>query len=216
MSKQLSLVMIAPAIALVVVTVWFFGFSDGRFSFLDGQDILSLTGEIVSTGQTDTLSGNIIGYSDEGDTLEDIGLGDAYTSPWFADIDMVAGKRVEIYPQTDGSYVRQKQCRVDTWENTLSISTTDTTPSKKSLRYIRFMAHTAEEYRIQDFRYDGDDGAMFVIDMIDEDADDAVKQSATISRKSPDLIEVIRGDEHHRYIIEALDEDYKVLECAKE
>ena len=94
MSKQLSLVMIAPAIAVVVVAVWFFGFSDGRFSFLDGQDILSLTGEMVSTGQTETLSGNIIGYSDEGDTLEDIGLGDAYTSPWFADIDMVAGKQI--------------------------------------------------------------------------------------------------------------------------
>ncbi len=216
MSKQLSLVMIAPAIAVVVVAVWFFGFSDGRFSFLDGQDILSLTGEMVSTGQTETLSGNIIGYSDEGDTLEDIGLGDAYTSPWFADIDMVAGKRVEIYPQAGGGYIRQKQCRVDTWENTLSITTTDAVQSKQSPRYVRLMGHTAEEYRIQDFRYDGDDGAMFVIDMIDEDADDAVKQSITILRKSPDLIEVIRGSEHHRYTIEALDEDYKVLECAKE
>lgn len=212
--KSLSLVMIAPAIAVVIVAVWFFGFRHSATPSLDDQGMTSMT------GQADTLSGNIIGYTDEGDTLEDIGLGDAYTSPWDADIDMVAGKWIEIYPQTDGSYMRQKQCRTDTWENMLSISTTDAVASKTSPRYIRFMAHTAEEYRIQDLRFAGDgrDHAMFVITMFDEDALQGKTKyiSVTISRKSPDLIEVIRGDEHHRYTIEALDEDYKVLECAKE
>ena len=210
--KSASFILIAPVIAVVAVGVWFFGFNDDGRSLLDGYDR-------SSSGQIDTLSGNtIIGYTDEGDTLEDIGLGDDYTSPWFADIDMVAGQWIALVDQGDNNFMRQKQCRMaEEWEQRMSIFTTDTSPSKDSSWSIRLMDRRAEEYRISDFRYDGDDHTRFIIDAIDEDAEPATTTQFFIYRDSPGLLQLRNAAGMVTwYTSDALQDDYSVSECVKE
>lgn len=212
MTKPQTLLFVAPAIAVVVVWVRFFGFSDR--DLWDSQD------GSLSMGQINTSSGSSVWYTDEGDTLEDIWLSGSYTSPWFADIDMIAGQWVALIDQGDNYFVRQKQCRMaEEWENRLSIFTTDVIANNKSPWYIRFMDRKAQEYRIHDFRYDGDDHSRFIIVANDRDA----LQNQThfsrfwLYRDSPEIIQL--RDESGNvtwYSSEELKDDYSVSECVQD
>lgn len=204
--------MIAPSIAIVVVAVWFVFFRETKLLWREGE-------ESSLSGQTGQIAGdtNIIGQSDEGDTTEDIWLGEEYTSPWFADIDLVAGKRVALIDQGDNYFVRQKYCwMAEEWENRLSIFTTDEKATKQSSWYIRLMDRRSEEYRITDFHYAGDDKTRFIIDVVDEDVEPATTTEFFIYRPSPRLLQI--RDEKGKvtwYTPVELQDDYSVRECVE-